>query len=200
MAGIGIMGGSFDPVHLGHIGVAESALKECNLDEVVFMPAYIQPFKQDVYVAEAEHRLEMLKRATVHEERFSVSTWEMDKEKVSYTYDTIQYFIKERKNEKVFFLMGSDSLMTVEDWYKGPELLGLCSFIVGLRPTNDREKVTSYAEKVQKEYHTEIYLLKELMIPISSTMIRNKIANKEPISGLVSPMVEEYIYEQELYI
>ena len=199
-AKIGIMGGTFDPVHLGHIGVAEAALEEAGLDEVWMMPAFIQPFKQDRYVADARDRIKMLELAFIHEDRIKVSTWEIERECVSYTYDTITNALEENSIDKIYFLLGSDSLMKIETWHKGKELLGICNFIVGLRPTNDRTQVEEYAEFLTKEYGTEIILLEKTMLPISSTMIRNLVEERKPIAGLVSPLVEEYIYAQELYI
>lgn len=197
---IGIMGGTFDPVHLGHIGVAEAALIEAELDEIWMMPAYIQPFKQDVYVADAEDRIRMLELAALHEERIKVSTWEIEQQRVSYTYDTITSIAKEPSIDKMYFLLGSDSLMKVETWYKGKELLKACSFIVGLRPTNDRKSVEEYAKHLKERYKTEVILLEKTMLPISSTMIRSMVSEGRPIAGLVSPLVEEYIYAHELYI
>lgn len=200
MARIGIMGGTFDPVHLGHIGVAEAAISEAGLEKVIFIPAFIQPFKQDIYVGDAKDRLEMLRLATMYNDLMDISTWELDKEDISYTYDTVKHFLEIDPENEIYFLMGSDSLMNVQTWYKGPELLSLCHFIVGLRPTNNREKVQACADEIKEKYGNEMILLKKLMLPISSTMIREKILNHEPISGLVSPMVEGYIYEHELYI
>ena len=197
-ASIGIMGGTFDPVHLGHIGVAEAALEEADIDEVWMMPAYIQPFKQDRYVADAEDRIRMLELASIHEERIKVSSCEIDRQSVSYTFDTIATALEENPIDKIFFLLGSDSLMKIETWYKGKELLGICNFIVGLRPTNDRKSVEDYADCLTNG--TEIILLKKNMLPISSTMIRNLVEEGKPIAGLVSPLVEEYIYAHELYV
>ena len=196
---IGIMGGTFDPVHLGHIGVAEAALVEAGLDEVVFMPAYIQPFKQDRYIADSRDRYKMLELATLHDDRLTVSSYELDKEGISYTYDTISAIFNE-EHHKPFFLMGSDSLMKIESWHKGEELLGICNFVVGLRPTNDRNQVENHAKNLIDKYGTEIVLLEKTMLPISSTMVRDLVIAKKPIAGLVSPLVEEYIYANELYI
>ena len=197
---IGIMGGTFDPVHLGHIGVAQAALDEAMLDEVVFMPAYIQPFKQDRYVADGSDRLRMLELSTFGEERFTVSSWELDKESISYTYDTLTHFINVEPENRYYFLMGSDSMMKIERWNRGEELLKICNFIVGLRPTNDRNAVEECAKRLSNTYGSEIILLEKTMLPISSTMIRELTESGRPISGLVAPLVEEYIYAHELYV
>lgn len=196
----GIMGGTFDPIHLGHLGVASAALEEGGLEEVIFMPAYIQPFKQDRYVADPDDRLNMLNLSCMHEDRFKVSTWEIEQETVSYTYDTVMHILSEEKIEKISFIMGSDSFLQIEKWYKGKDLLKVCSFIVGLRETNDRKAVEEYAVRLNGEYGSDIILLEKNMLPISSSMIRDMVINNKPITGLVSPLVEEYIYSHELYI
>lgn len=196
----GIMGGTFDPVHLGHLGVASAALEEGGLEEVIFMPAYIQPFKQDRYVADPDDRLNMLKLSCMYQDRFKVSTWEIEQETVSYTYDTVMHILSEEKIESISFIMGSDSFLQIEKWYKGKDLLKVCSFIVGLRETNDRKAVKEYALRLNGEYGSEITLLEKNMLPISSSMIREMVINNKPITGLVSPLVEEYIYSHELYI
>lgn len=197
---IGIMGGTFDPVHLGHTGVAEAALIEAELDEVIFMPAYIQPFKQDRYVADGSDRFKMLELATIHDDRLKVSSWELEQETVSYTYDTICHLIEEENYKDIFFLMGSDSMMQLERWMHGEDLLRICNFVVGLRPTNVRKQVKEEAKRLSDTYGTKIVLLEKTMLPISSTMIREKVSEGQPIAGLVSPLVEEYIYANELYI
>lgn len=196
----GIMGGTFDPVHLGHLGVASAALEEGGLEEVIFMPAYIQPFKQDRYVADPRDRLNMLNLSFTYEDRFKVSTWEIEQETVSYTYDTVMHILSEEKIESISFIMGSDSFLQIEKWYKGKDLLKACSFIVGLRETNDRKAVKEYAVRLNGEYGCKITLLEKNMLPISSSMIREMVINNKPITGLVSPLVEEYIYSHELYI
>ena len=196
----GIMGGTFDPIHLGHLGVASAALEEGGLEEIIFMPAYIQPFKQDRYVADPSDRLNMLNISCMYEDRFKVSTWEIEQETVSYTYDTVMHILSEEKIESISFIMGSDSFLQIEKWYKGKDLLKVCSFIVGLRETNDRKAVKEYALRLNGEYGSEITLLEKNMLPISSSMIREMVINNKPITGLVSPLVEEYIYSHELYI
>ncbi|MBO4236128.1 MAG: nicotinate-nucleotide adenylyltransferase [Firmicutes bacterium] len=197
---IGIMGGTFDPVHFGHTLLAEAALNEAGLDEVIFMPAYIQPFKRDRYIADSRDRLRMLELATSYEERFTVSSWELEQENVSYTYDTIESFIQNNPDQKIFFIMGSDAMMKIERWKRGKELLGICNLVVGKREAGDRVQLEEHAKRLRGAFGTEIIILEKQMRPISSTMVRERITAGKPITDMVSPLVEDYIYEHELYI
>ena len=196
----GILGGTFDPVHLGHTGVAEAAAKELGLDRVLMMPVHIQPFKQDRRTASAEDRVAMLALAVARCDKLEVSTYEIENEVVSYTYDTIRALSERHPEDEICFIMGSDSLMSIDTWYKGAELLGLCSFAVGLRPGDDRAAVEAKAALLRERYSAEITLLQEMMLPVSSTQIRELVERGEPIYGLVAPEVEVYIDEHDLYL
>ena len=200
MKKIGILGGTFDPVHLGHIGLAQAALHELMLDKVLLMPASKQPFKNNKHVEDASKRLRMIELATMNCENIGVTDIELQSEGLSYTYDTMLKLMKLYPNTEIHFILGSDSLLRIESWYKGKELLKLCSFAVGLRPGDDRAMLRNEADRLTSVYGCKITLLVDLMKPISSTDIRNHVHYKESISGLVSEEVEEYIYEQGLYI
>jgi nicotinate-nucleotide adenylyltransferase len=199
MKKIGILGGTFDPVHLGHIGLAQAALHELMLDEVLLMPANKQPFKKNKHVEDASKRLRMIELATSNCERIGVTDIELQSEGLSYTYDTMIKLMKIYPDTEICFILGSDSLLKIESWYKGKELLKLCSFAVGLRPGDDRTMLRDEADRLMHDYGCKVALLEDLMKPISSTAIREHVHNKESISGLVGSEVEEYIYEQGLY-
>ena len=207
---IGIMGGTFDPVHYGHTGLAIAASTELNLDKVIMIPAYIQPFKKDKFVTSDEHRLAMLEIAVSEANLYlsqkgelsdiiQISTWELEKGGISYTYDTITHFHEVFPGNELWFIMGGDSLMGLEKWYKGKELLRACSFAVGLRPMDDNSNLDKTIDHLSKEYGTSIKEIQKPMLNINSTLVRNKMDNKEPVSGLISPEVEAYIYEHKLY-
>ena len=200
MSRIGIMGGTFDPVHLGHTNLAISATEEMGLSKVILVPAYIQPFKKDRFVSSGDHRLEMLRLATLGIDIIEISTWEMDKGGVSYTYDTLTYFSSEFPKDEIWFILGSDSFLKLEKWYKGKELLRSTNFIVGLREEDDSGFVGNESKRLSEIYNNKIEILNKTMLPFSSTCIRERIENEESISGIVAPEVEEYIYEQKLYI
>ena len=147
MKKIGILGGTFEPVHLGHIGLAQAALHELMLDEVLLMPANKQPFKKNKHVEDASKRLRMIELATSNCERIGVTDIELQSEGLSYTYDTMIKFMKIYPDTEIFFILGSDSLLRIESWYKGKELLKLCSFAVGLRPGDDRAMLRDEADR-----------------------------------------------------
>ena len=195
----GILGGSFDPVHLGHTGVALAALRELELDSVEFIPTFIQPFKQDRKAADAADRVEMLRRAILPFDGFVLNTWELERGKVSYSYETMKALTAERPDERFSFIMGSDSIMSVETWYHGAELMGLCDIICGLRETVDRSQVEKKARELTERFGVKIHLLERPMLPVSSTMIRDLLGQGMPVSGLVDPAVENYIYARNLY-
>ena len=207
---IGLMGGTFDPVHYGHTGLAIAASRELRLDRVIMIPAFIQPFKKDKYVTSDEHRLAMLEIAVSEVNTYlnqdsnsndvlEISTWEIEKGGISYTYDTIIHFKEVYSDSELWFIMGGDSLMKLENWYKGKDLLKVCNFAVGTRPMDDNSALDSTIEKLSKSYGTEIYKVMKPMLNINSTMVRDKLDKNEPISGLISPQVESYIYEYKLY-
>ena len=199
------MGGTFDPVHYGHTGLASAAYKELDLSKVIIMPAYIQPFKRDRAITSDVHRVEMLKLALEKEATylddspFEISTWEIEKGGVSYTYDTLVHLKEVYPEDEILFIMGSDSLLKVESWYKGKELLENFSFGVGLRESDDIEEVEFCKKHLEENYGTKIFLLKGKMLPFSSTMIREALEEEGSISGMVAPEVENYIYGNKLY-
>lgn len=197
---IGLMGGTFDPVHFAHTGLALAAAEELGFEKVIMIPAFIQPFKKDKYVTSDEHRLEMLRIAVEQYDNLQVSTWEIERGGISYTYDTVMHFKEEYPDKDLWFIMGSDSLMKLENWYKGTDLLRICSFAVGTRPMDDTSKLDETIHILKSKYGTEIYPIKQKMLPINSTMVRDLLEREEPISGLVLPGVENYIYENKLYI
>ena len=197
---IGIMGGTFDPVHYGHVGLAVSAKDELLLDKVIIIPAFIQPFKRYKNITSDVHRLSMLEMAFSDKDGIEISTWEIERGGISYTYDTLSYFNSIHQDSKIWFIMGGDSLMKLENWHKGIELLKSFSFAVGTRPMDDNSGLINKIEYLHEKYGTEIILIKKEMLPINSTMVREFLEEEKPISGLVSPEVENYIYENKLYI
>lgn len=194
---IGVLGGSFDPVHLGHTDLANTAIEELGLEMAYMMPARVQPFKRYA-VTSQEDRLAMLELAILREEKLVINKVELMEKRVSYTYDTFVELKKDIDQELVF-IMGSDSMMALDTWYKGEALLREASFAVGLRPSADRRTVESKAEELRSQYGASICLLRKTMLPLSSTMIRERIERGAAISGLVTPEVEDYIHGHGLY-
>ena len=199
-ARLGILGGTFDPVHRGHIDLALEARREASLDQVLLMPAYIQPFKQDRKTASPEARKAMLDLAVDGLSGLAVSTYELMRGQVSYTYDTIDALRTQEPDKDFFFIMGSDSYFRLESWYKGIDLLQAVSYIVGARAGDQRERIREKAREYRKKYGAKTLLLKKDLIKVSSTDIRTRIREGRSVRGLVDTRVEAYIYEQGLYL
>lgn len=197
---IGIFGGSFDPVHLGHTGLAEDAVKQAGLDKVVFIPAGIQPFKLDKKQASGEDRLEMLRLAAGNAERFEISTYELDNEGVSYSYLTMRA-MKEMYGEdvKLYFITGTDAFLKIDKWKNAEELLTEYSYVIGTRPGYKQEELRLYIEDIRRKYGTEIINIDNVQVDVSSTEIRDIISRGGSAEGLISPEVERYIKDNGLY-
>lgn len=198
---IGIMGGSFDPVHIGHLVIAQDAIERLELSEVVFIPAAIPPHKQHIRQVDAEHRINMLKLALEQDLRFSVSDVELQRGGVSYTIDTARALKAERPDVEWMLIVGGDTLVELHNWYKIDELLELCEVASFLRPGDD--SLDGVAEKIMLSDAQKERLLGNVidahLIEISSTEIRMRIAEGLSIRYLVPPEVEMYIFEHGLY-
>ena len=215
MAKIGIIGGTFDPVHEGHLNLALDAMEQARLDAVWFMPARIQPFKQDRKVTEPSQRLEMLALAIEGHPGLSVSTLEMELEGVSYTYRTLREvrrrLLEERMEEAaesqsdsaepdtVYFITGTDTFIKMDTWMHAEELLMENAVIVGSRPGYQDEEIERCRALFEREYGTEVLVIRNDLMDISSTGIKERIAAGEPITGLVPQAVEDYIDRNGLY-
>lgn len=200
MKKIGIMGGTFDPIHKGHIRLAEDAIAQSNLDRVYFIPAYIQPFKQEQKVTEKEHRLKMLQLAVEDYDKIDVSTLELDLEGISYTYITMRKIRELHGGKaKTFFISGTDTFLKIHTWKKAEELLKENSFIVGTRPGYKTGETHACQEKYKKIYGTDTEIIDNERLDISSSDIKKKVKQGETIEGLVPKKVMNYIYEQNLY-
>lgn len=200
MKKIGLLGGTFDPIHLGHLGLAETALDELSLDMLYLMPARIQPFKMDRDIANAQDRLNMAGLISKNNPKLEVSEFEVFDERISYTYDTITMLNEKHRGARLVFIMGTDSLMSIEAWYRGIELLSICSFAVGLRPGYDKSKASEKADYLAEKYGADITILENRMLPISSTDIKEKLKAGQDISGFVGKDVKKYIEQNRLYI
>ncbi len=196
---IGILGGTFDPIHMGHKILGCAAMREAELEKLIVMPTYIQPFKQDRETADSAHRLKMAELCFKGIEGVEVSDFEIEKGTVSYTYDTLSALERVYPERDLFFILGADSLLLLDTWYKGIELLENFSFITGLRPGYDEEIVISKAKEYKEKYGSEVIIIKEEMPDISATEIRNRLKAKESADNLLPLEVERYIYENRLY-
>lgn len=197
---IGILGGSFDPIHLGHIGLARDALICANLDKVVFIPAKLQPFKLGKKMTGGEDRLNMLKMALMNYEGFEISTYELDSENISYTYLTLRALKEMYGNyARLYFITGTDAFLKIDKWKNSDELLTGYSFIVGTRPGYRDEELNSFIKNIESNYGTEIIKINNEEIDVSSTEIRNAIFNGDSLRDYIPEEVERYIIQNGLY-
>jgi nicotinate-nucleotide adenylyltransferase len=199
MSDIGILGGSFDPIHNGHISIADTAMEEASLEKVIVMPARVSPFKIGSEIADDVDRLHMIKEAIAGHRGLEVSTIEINSGGVSYTYKTLSILKKYHPDDVLWFIMGSDQFLCLENWYKGPDLLRDYAFILAPRPGFDREAADEKLTRYTEVYGTSIRVLHNYPLDISSTDIKKAVREGRSISGMVPPGVEKYIYEHGLY-
>ena len=181
---IGIYGGTFDPVHHGHLILARQALEEFKLDRLVFVPAAESPFKIHNHTAPAGDWLAMLRLATADEDRFTVDPLEIERGGVSYSVDTVKMFRSRDPGAELFFLVGEDNADRLTEWHRFQELRKLVSFVVLSR---------------SEDFESPEYPVVQRRIEISSTEIRNRVANRESITYLVPESVKHYIEQHQLY-
>ena len=209
---VGLFGGTFNPIHLGHLRGAEEIREAFKLREVVFIPAAIPPHKTAEKVIDAGHRLEMVRLATATNPCFSTTDIELSRPGKSYSIDTLRYFL-ERLQDALFFILGRDAFVEIESWKDFQQLFSLCNFIVMTRPGIQRTPSTPplpgalipgfrYDQEVKAWVHTSGHLLqyKEITyLDISSTRVRDLIKKGESVRYLIPPEVEAYIRQHGLY-
>lgn len=210
MKRIGLFGGTFDPVHYGHLRAAEEARLKFPLDQVIFIPAAQPPHKLPGRLSASHHRLGMVERAVAGNVYFSVSEVEIDcLEKPSYTVKTVEYFLS-RLSVEIYYLMGLDSFREIETWKEYRRLLELCRVVVVTRPGLPGGVRVSCPPKLKPllsrsladlaDPGKRIFILPITGFEVSSTQIRGLVRAGQSISYLLPPEVEEYIHEEGLYI
>ena len=200
MKKIGILGGTFDPVHYGHIALAEDAVREAGLHEVVMIPARIQPFKQDRENASGEDRFNMLALAAGKDDHITVSKYELEQESVSYTYLTLRHMQKFYGSDtRLYFITGTDSFLKIDTWMNAEELLTNYAYIIGTRPGYRQDEYREAVQRITETYGTEVISMNKTELDISATEIREKIAAGKPVDHLMPPEVYRYITEHGLY-
>ncbi|HHW07683.1 MAG TPA: nicotinate-nucleotide adenylyltransferase [Clostridia bacterium] len=199
MKRIGIMGGTFDPIHYGHLVTAEAALHAYGLEEVVFVPSGKPPHKKDYHVTEAEHRYLMTILAVATNARFHVSRLEIDRTGYSYTIDTIKDFRGlYGPQTELYFITGADAILEILTWKNVQHLPELCQFIAATRPGFDLKALDRVFSELP-ELEGRLHLLEVPALAISSSDIRQRVREGRPIKYLLPETVEHYIYKKGLY-
>lgn len=196
---LGIMGGTFDPIHMGHLAVAEQARDVLGLDAVVFMPAGRQPYKINQDQLAAEKRLEMCRLALSDNENFDVSPLEVEREGITYTIDTLKTVRAHYpSNVKLYFIAGADSIATLADWKDARELSGLASFVGINRPGTKLIGDKAIKKSLQEAGFT-VEFIHAPSLDISSTDLRRRIAQGGSIRYLIPEPVRLVIEAENLY-
>jgi nicotinate-nucleotide adenylyltransferase len=194
---LGIFGGSFDPVHNGHLALARACQRQTALDEVWFTPTAVQPLKQEGPHATDAQRLEMLQLAILSETSWRVYRREIERGGLSYTVDTLRQLHEEVPSAVLFFLMGADAVQDVPHWCEPREIFRLATPLVARRagqPEPDMSAVRSVSAENKPPK-----LIEMPAVDASSTEIRRRLAAREPIDDLVPPPVAAYIAQHDLY-
>lgn len=198
---LGVFGGSFDPVHYGHLALAGCCQQQAELDQVWFLPAATQPLKQAGPVATDDHRLVMLDLATADTPEWHVSRLEIDRGGVSYTVDTLRQLHNELPEAELFFMMGADALHDLPTWYEPAEICRLATPLVVARagePVPDFDVLREVCSPERVDAIRQMQVNMDAM-PISSTELRRRIAAGEPVADMLPPAVEQYIADNGLY-
>ena len=201
MKRIGLLGGTFDPPHNGHIILAENALKQMNLDTVILLVSPDPPHKQDKQITAFSHRYNMSGLAAEGKDGILVSDYETHLPVPSYTAQTLEHLKDQYPNDVFYFIIGEDSLDNIEKWYHPEEVMKLTELIVAVREENfESRTIEDQINYLKTKYGAVIHLLKSDYVNISSTGIRSNIINGKNIKGLVPEKVEEYIWKEKLYL
>lgn len=194
----GIFGGSFNPIHYGHLMICEYIKEEMGLDKVIFIPTGTPPHKE--LEVSAEDRYEMVRLAISPNPDFEISDIETIRVKMSYTVDTIRELKKIYREEKLYFLIGLDSLFQLKTWMKIGDLSQEIEFVVALRPGYlDKEEINKEIDFLRENFGTKINLIKTPLYEISSTDLRERIHEGKSLRYLIPKKVLDYIEESGLY-
>ena len=196
----GLLGGTFDPIHNGHIMLAESALDQLELDYVIFLVSPDPPHKRNQEISPFNKRYEMAKLAVSEMDRIIVSDYENHLPTPSYTAQTLTHLNEQYPNDRFYFIIGEDSLDNIESWYEPAKVMELSELVVAVRKEEfDSRSAEDQIVYLKEKYNAKIHLLKSDYVDISSTEIRKSVHENKDISTMVPEKVAEYIWKEKLY-
>lgn len=201
VARIGIMGGTFDPIHYGHLVTAEEARVQFELSQVLFVPNHYPPHKDLNGVTDPEHRYRMTLLATMTNEHFAVSRIEIDRPGPSFTIETIEMLRKSYAASDLFYITGADAILQIVrgEWERSAELLALCQFIAASRPGFSLNAEDMRRSNATGRWLDNVHVMEIPALAISSTDIRRRVTQSRPIRYLVPDPVEAYVVKHRLY-
>ena len=197
---IGIMGGTFDPIHNGHLLLGRYARDLFALDEIWFMPNGTPPHKaNDNIELRTKHRVEMVKRAISEEKDFVLQLYEVRNQEVNYSYLTMEYFRENYPEHELYFIIGADSLFNIEKWKFPERLLKTCVILTAFRDGKNKKEMDEQIAYLNEKYGADIHLLSTPNVDISSSEIREKLRRREDVTDVMPACVYEYILVNQLY-
>lgn len=196
---IGLFGGSFNPIHNGHLGLAGAATRQFGLEQVLFVPCRVPPHKPSPLLAPAIHRMEMCRIATQGVPGFMVSDIEQQLPEPSYTLDTLTELRRRHPGNEWFLIIGADMLLTFQKWHRWQEFAGLATLLAAARELGQRQALEHKARELA-DFGLKAQVFDLEVIELSSTVLRGMIAQGESTEGLLPAGVREYIDAHSLYL
>ena len=199
MRKVGIMGGTFDPIHIGHLILGESAWEQFSLEKVLFMPSGNPPHKKDRHGASDEQRVEMVRRAIEGNDHFELSLAEMHEQGYVYTKETLKRLRSEHPDTEYYFIMGADSVLTFHTWMCPQEICDQCVLVAAVRNQMPVQELDLQIAKLRMMYDADIRKLESPNLDISSHAIRERFLRGESIRYYVPEPVRNYIQDGNIY-
>lgn len=197
---IGIMGGTFNPIHNGHLIIAEQAKEEFQLDLVLFIPAGVPPHKQNEAILDGKHRCSMIEVAIKSNPKFRLDTREIESDAVSYTYLTLKALKQQYNEAELYFIMGEDSIYAISSWKCPQEIFSMTTVLVAVRNhLCETQPIEEQIQLIKQQYNGTIAIIHSPVVLISSSLIRDRITFGYSIRYLVPDSVVGYIEDYELY-
>ncbi len=197
---IGILGGTFDPIHNGHLALGHYAKEQFMLDQIWVMPNGNPPHKNDdIIESKTKHRVEMVRLAIQDEKDFVLECYEVNRKETNYSYLTMEYFQQHYPEHEFYFIIGADSLFSIEKWKCPERLLKTCVVLAAYRDGKSRMEMEEQIRCINQKYQADVRLLSMPNIDVSSTEIREDLKYHESIQKLVPKAVYEYILENQLF-
>lgn len=199
MKKVGIMGGTFNPIHTAHLILAENAYEQFRLDQIVFMPSKQPAYKDLGDIIAKEHRQKMIELAIEGNPHFSIDTMEYEREGNTYTADTLIELHQKYPDNEYYFIVGGDSLYQLEHWNRPQVILSLAHILAAQREDITDDRMIAKIDELEESFHADIRLIHIPQFDISSNMIRERLREGKTVRYFVPEKVDDYIREHGLY-
>ena len=196
---VGIMGGTFNPIHNGHLLLAQAARESLNLDRILFMPSGNSYMKETSQILDGDTRAQMVRLALLGNPYFLFSDLELKREGATYTCDTLAILKAQNPQTQYYFILGEDNLLTLKCWKNPAFILQNCVIAGAVRASEDNSRIKKAAELLKKEYQADIRILPTRRIDISSSEIRERLKNGQSVRYMLPERVYDYIQKKQLY-